>query len=151
MHCWVLIFSFMFADFLHLRASFLPLLLNCGHAACHKCVKLHAGDACPLCSTASEHEVSYSNDLLPVNVYVTGLLAVMSAKVPRGEEPDLSFSQALSIRSKERIESSLCSECGTRAAIKCLQCNKLFCHTCVDKVCDNLNCYNVHTLYTQIL
>ncbi|XP_026826166.1 RING finger protein 17 isoform X3 [Ooceraea biroi] len=113
----------------------LPLLLNCGHSICSKCVKSRSFTNCDLCkkriviTTRDKQE-----HVLPLNLYALGLIVSSYHRPLTNEDEDFVFYHRMSTRLRQISKKGSCHECGKQANVKCLQCTALYCFLCYSKI-----------------
>lgn len=124
-----------FVDLNDLRRSPVPLLLACGHPFCGQCLKRHEREPCPLCAPTAELSTAPKDSHPPANTYIVGLIALRQPSPTYGPEPDITFPQKASSKSKlDGSKEDHCYKCGYRAIIRCLDCKAVFCQKCYQKV-----------------
>ncbi|XP_072764872.1 RING finger protein 17 isoform X2 [Anoplolepis gracilipes] len=117
---------------LNRRGTFIPLLLDCGHPVCNRCVKENIGN-CSLCEKRIATGISSQASLLPLNLYALGLIVSSSNRPIENDDEDFLFCDRLS-KLRQISKQGCCHECGNQANVNCQQCLVLFCHCCYSKI-----------------
>lgn len=88
-----------------LKGSNIPLLLDCGHPICNKCIKTRNLINCPDCN---EVILNYNNDdnqkfLFPLNLYTLGRIVCSYHNLSDSEDEEFQFCHKLSAQMRNMI------------------------------------------------
>lgn len=88
------------SEFVPLRGV-IPLLLDCGHTICDKCMKLFVNKPCPLCNVVSQCENDHILSL-SLHIYTLGLMVMSHNRPIITDDLDISFSKLSTSKSKQQ-------------------------------------------------
>ncbi|KYN17514.1 hypothetical protein ALC57_10219 [Trachymyrmex cornetzi] len=113
------------------KGTLIPLLLDCGHPICNKCINVKCVNLkqCPKCDKIIENRKS----LHPLNLYALGLI-ISSYHRPLENDEEFLFCHKLSSQLRQIAKKGNCHECGNQANVKCPQCMALYCYSCYSKI-----------------
>ncbi|XP_011865931.1 PREDICTED: uncharacterized protein LOC105560975 isoform X2 [Vollenhovia emeryi] len=115
-----------------LRGTQIPLLLDCGHPICNRCISVSKGRTkqCPTCNKTLEN-CKYP---LPLNLYALGLLVSSYHRPMENDDEQFLFRHKLPTHLRQIAQQGCCHECGKRANVNCPQCMVLYCFACYSKI-----------------
>ncbi|XP_011052931.1 PREDICTED: RING finger protein 17-like isoform X2 [Acromyrmex echinatior] len=113
------------------RGTLIPLLLDCGHPICNKCINVKFANLkkCPKCDKIIEN----CKSLRPLNLHALGLI-ISSYHRPLENDEEFLFCHKLSSQLRQITKKGSCHECGNQANVKCPQCMALYCYSCYSKI-----------------
>ncbi|XP_029662973.1 uncharacterized protein LOC115235369 isoform X2 [Formica exsecta] len=115
------------------KRNYIPLLLDCGHPICNKCVEKMGN--CSLCDKSiATVGASSRKSLLPLNLYALGLIISSYNHPLENDDEDFLFCHTLSTQLRQISKQGCCHECGNQANVNCPQCVALYCHGCYSKI-----------------
>ncbi|TGZ53429.1 Uncharacterized protein DBV15_01499 [Temnothorax longispinosus] len=114
-----------------LKGTLIPLLLDCGHPICNKCIHRERVKTCPACKTDLENG---SKCLLPLNLYTLGLIVSSYHRPLENDDEEFLFCHKLSTQLRQIAKQGCCHECGNQANVNCPQCMVPYCYCCYSKI-----------------
>ncbi|XP_012217154.1 RING finger protein 17 isoform X1 [Linepithema humile] len=117
-----------------LKGHNIPLLLDCGHPICNKCIQTAKLVNCPDCNEAIVNHDNNQKSLFPLNLYTLGRIVSSYHNLLENEDEEFQFCHKLSAQMRNIIKQGCCYECGNKVNVKCIQCTALYCHYCYAKI-----------------
>ncbi|KAL0123514.1 hypothetical protein PUN28_005788 [Cardiocondyla obscurior] len=112
--------------------TLIPLLLDCGHPICDKCISIKIIKKCPSCN--KNVVINNQNFHLPLNIYGLGLIISSNNRFLEYDDEQFLFCPNSCSQTRQISKQGNCHECGTQANINCPQCMVLYCYDCYSKI-----------------